>query len=161
MAFDAFIQIDGIPGESSDNEHKDWIEVLSYYHNVEQPVSNTASSAGGATAERVDFGQFFIVKQTDKATPKLLNAACTGKHIKKVILHVCRSGGDKQKYMEIEMEQVLISQFNQSGGGEFPTETVGFAPGTFRQTYIQQKRADGTPGGNVIAGWDLIANKVA
>ena len=27
MAFDAFIKIDGIPGESTDEKHKEWIEV--------------------------------------------------------------------------------------------------------------------------------------
>ncbi|WP_353327541.1 type VI secretion system tube protein Hcp, partial [Chitiniphilus shinanonensis] len=27
MAFDAFIKIDGIPGESTDDKHKDWIEI--------------------------------------------------------------------------------------------------------------------------------------
>jgi hypothetical protein len=26
-------------------------------------------------------------------------------------------------------------------------------------TYTQQKRADGTPGGNVAMGWDLTQNK--
>ena len=30
MAFDAFIKLDGIPGESSDDKHKDWIEILSF-----------------------------------------------------------------------------------------------------------------------------------
>ena len=30
MAFDGFIKIDGIPGESTDDKHKDWIEILSF-----------------------------------------------------------------------------------------------------------------------------------
>ena len=30
MAFDAFLKIDGIPGESTDDKHKDWIEILSF-----------------------------------------------------------------------------------------------------------------------------------
>ena len=29
MAFDAFLKVDGIPGESTDDKHKDWIEILS------------------------------------------------------------------------------------------------------------------------------------
>ena len=28
MAFDAFLKIDGIPGESTDDKHKDWIANL-------------------------------------------------------------------------------------------------------------------------------------
>ncbi len=34
--FDAYLQIDGIKGESQEDKHKDWIEVLSFSHNVTQ-----------------------------------------------------------------------------------------------------------------------------
>ena len=163
MAFDAFIKIDGIPGESTDAKHKDWIEVVSYNHKIEQPASSTASSVGGATAERVNHGTFNIVHQIDKATPKLLEACCTGKHIKEVIIELCRAGGDKIKYMEIKLEQVLISRVEAVGASEaglgYPTETVALSYGKIKWTYTQQKRADGAAGGNVSAGWDLTTNK--
>jgi len=163
MAFDAFIKIDGIPGESSDDKHKEWIEVLSFKHQIEQPASSTASSVGGATAERVNHGTFNIVHCLDKATPKLLEACCTGKHIKEVTIELCRAGGDKLKYMEIKLEQVLISSVADNGAstGEagFPSETVALSYGKIKWTYTQQKREDGAAGGNVSAGWDLTANK--
>lgn len=161
MAFDAFIKIDGIPGESTDAKHKDWIEVVSYNHKIEQPASSTASSVGGATAERVNHGTFNIVHQLDKATPKLLEACCTGKHIKEVVFELCRAGGDKIKYMEIKLEQVLISRVDEVGASEggFPTETIALSYGKIKWTYTQQKRADGSAGGNVSAGWDLTTNK--
>ncbi|MDR0564589.1 MAG: type VI secretion system tube protein Hcp, partial [Azoarcus sp.] len=153
MAFDAFLKIDGIPGESLDDKHQDWIEILSYHHGLIQPASATASSAGGASAERVTFGPFSITKQVDKATPKLFEAGCTGKHIKEITLEVCRSGSDKQKYLEIKMEQVLISAYNHEGGGDFPVESISFTPGRFKIVYSQQKRDSGALGGQVAAGW--------
>ncbi len=163
MAFDSFIKIDGIPGESTDEKHKEWIEIISYDHHIEQPASSTASSVGGATAERVNHGTFNIVHQLDKATPKLLEACCTGKHIKEVTIEFCRAGGDKVKYMEIKLEQVLISSLVESGSttgaSGFPTETVALSYGKIKWTYTQQKREDGSAGGNVSAGWDLTANK--
>ena len=163
MAFDSFIKIDGIPGESSDDKHKDWIELISYDHRIEQPASSTASSVGGATAERVNHGSFNFVHQLDKATPKLLEACCTGKHITEVTIEFCRAGGDKVKYMEIKLEQVLISAVTENGAstGEsgFPSETVSLSYGKIKWTYTQQKRQDGSAGGNVSAGWDLTANK--
>ena len=61
MAFDAFLKIDGVPGESTDDKHKDWIEVLSYSTGVSQKSSGSASTAGGASAERADFQDFSIV----------------------------------------------------------------------------------------------------
>ncbi|MFT3849330.1 MAG: type VI secretion system tube protein Hcp [Propionivibrio sp.] len=160
MAFDAFLKVDGIPGESTDDKHNDWIEITSYHQGVSQPASATASSVGGASAERVNFDAFSISKQVDKASPKLFEACCTGKHIKEVVIEVCRAGGDKQKYLEIRLEQVIISSYNQDGGGEFPAESVRFSAGKYKMTYSQQKRADGSLGGNVSGGWDLTQNKV-
>ncbi|SNS32448.1 type VI secretion system secreted protein Hcp [Noviherbaspirillum humi] len=163
MAFDSFIKIDGIPGESSDHAHQDWIEVLSYDHKLEQPASSTASSVGGATAERVQHGTFNFVHHLDKASPKLHDACCTGKHIKEVVVELCRAGGNKMKYMEIRMEQVMISRIEEQGAAAgdsgFPSEKVALSYGKIKWTYTQQKREDGSGGGNVSAGWDLTANK--
>lgn len=163
MAFDAFLKIDGIPGESTDEKHSEWIEILSFAHKLEQPAQATASSAGGATAERVNHAPYEITHSLDKASPKIYEACCTGKHIKEVTIELCRAGGDKVKYMEIKMEQVLISRVEPHGSANdsgFPAEKVSFSYGKIKWIYTQQKRSDGAGGGNVSAGWDLTANKV-
>ena len=162
MAFDAFLKIDGIPGESSDSRHADWIEILQFAHRMEQPASVTASSTGGATAERVNHGTFDIIHLVDKASPKIYDACCTGKHIKEVTIELCRAGGDKVKYMEIKLEQVLVSKVEAAGTANdegFPSEKVSFSYGKIKWVYTQQKRTDGLGGGNVNSGWDLTANK--
>jgi type VI secretion system secreted protein Hcp len=88
----------------------------------------------------------------------------TGKHIKEIVVEVCRSGGEKQKYYEIRMEQVLISNYSHdgenNGDAQFPTETIVFEPGKINVTYFQQKRTDGQSGGQIAAGWDAMQNKV-
>jgi type VI secretion system secreted protein Hcp len=164
MAFDAFLKIDGIPGESTDDKHKDWIEILSYGLDIEQPSSATDSSAGGGTTERVDLDDFEVAKHLDKASAKIYEFCCTGKHVKDVTLELCRAGGDKLKYLEVKMENVVISSAKANGQSEasdgFPTERVRFNFAKIKWTYTQQKRADGTGGGNVAGGWDLTANKV-
>jgi len=163
MAFDAFLKIDGIPGESTDSKHKDWIEVLSYSCGVSQRASASASSSGGATAERADFQDFSIVKALDKASPKLALACADGSHIKEITLELCRAGGDKVKYMEYKLTHSIVSSVRpggSAGGNEtLPLEEVSFNFGKVQWTYVQQKRADGSGGGNVAAGWDLQQNK--
>jgi type VI secretion system secreted protein Hcp len=81
-----------------------------------------------------------------------------------VTLELCRAGGDKLKYMEVKMEQVVISAAQPGGAAagndNLPTESINFNFGTIKWTYTQQKRSDGTGGGNVTGGWDLTANKV-
>jgi len=160
MAFDGFLKVDGAPGESKDHQHEDWIEILAFRHGAVQPVSRTVSSAGGAAAERVNFSPFRITKYVDKSSPKLWEACFTGRHIKEVVIQLHRSGGDKQKYLEIKMEQVLITNFDQRSSVSFPIEIINFVPGRISTTYSQQSREDGTLAGSVSAGWDLIANKV-
>lgn len=162
MAFDAFLKIEGIPGESSDDKHKDWIEILNFDHKLEQPASATANSSGGATAERVNHADFVIKKLLDKASPKIYEACCTGKHIPSVTIELCRASGDKLRYLEVVMEQVIVSKVVPTGtaGEGFPQESISFNYGKIKWTYTQQKRSDGSGVGNTVAGWDLTANKV-
>ncbi|MCC7212711.1 MAG: type VI secretion system tube protein Hcp, partial [Candidatus Brocadia sp.] len=86
-----------------------------------------------------------------------------GTHIKSVILELCRAGGDKVKYMEYKLSNCIISSVRpggSSGGAEtLPLEEVAFNFGKIEWSYTQQKRADGSGGGQVAAGWDLEKNK--
>ncbi len=163
MAFDAFLKIEGVPGESTDDKHKDWIEILSFNYGVTQRASGSASTGGGASAERANFADFTVVKALDKATPKIFEACATGKHIPTVTLELCRAGGDKVKYMEYKLSNVIISSSRPGGssqGGEtLPLEELSFNYGKIELAYTQQKRADGSGGGQVAAGWNLETNK--
>ncbi len=163
MPFDAFLKIDGIPGESTDDKHKDWIEILSFSSGVTQAHGGSASTAGGATAQRADFADFSIVKMLDKSTPKIFEACATGAHVKSITIELCRAGGDKVKYMEWKLSNSIISSYRPGGsahsGEALPTEEVSFNYGKIELTYTQQKRANGAGGGNISAGWDLEQNK--
>ncbi|EGH45795.1 putative type VI secretion system effector, Hcp1 family [Pseudomonas syringae pv. pisi] len=71
MSFDAFMTVDGVEGESLDDGHKGWVELLSYQYSAMQSISQTASSNGGAIAGAVLLGDFQISKYVDRAIPKL------------------------------------------------------------------------------------------
>jgi type VI secretion system secreted protein Hcp len=165
MAFDAFIKLDGIPGESSDDKHKDWIEVLSYSHGVSQASSGSASTGGGRSAERCNHSDFSIVKALDKSSPKIALACCNGTHIKEVKLELCRAGGEKTKYMEYKLSDAIITSARPGGssqGGEtLPLEEVSFSYGKIEWTYTATDAKTGAASGDVKANWDLTANKGA
>jgi type VI secretion system secreted protein Hcp len=159
MAFDTFIKIDGIEGESTDDKHAGWIEVVSYTSGVNQKASATASSVGGGSSERADFDDFAFVKQLDKASPKLALACADGTHINTIIVEVCRAGTEKVKYMEYKMSNCIISSVqNAGGGGDFPSESVTINFGKIEWAYTVQKRQGGGAAGNVAGGWDLQKN---
>lgn len=158
--FDGFVKIDGIEGESTDDKHQGWIEIQSFGTGHAQTVSRTASSVGGASAERADFHEFQFEKLLDKATPKLALACADGTHINKITVELCRAGTDKVKYMEFTLSDCIISQYLVCGDGEdaFPLETIGINYGKIQWAYTQQKRAGGGTAGQVAAGWDLEKN---
>jgi len=160
MAFDTFIKIDGIEGESTDDKHAGWIEVISYDSGVSQKASATASSAGGGSSERADFDNFSFIKQLDKASPKLAMACADGSHIDSIIVEICRAGTEKVKFMEYKMSNCIISSVKTSGGGgDFPGESVGINFGKIEWAYTVQKRQGGGAAGNVAGGWDLQKNR--
>ncbi|MFZ1987068.1 MAG: type VI secretion system tube protein Hcp [Desulfatitalea sp.] len=158
MAFDAFVKIDGIDGESTDEKHPDWIEVLDFGLGVKQKVSSTASSAGGASAGRAEFREIVIKKLVDKSSPGIALACADGTHIDEIILELCRAGTNKIKFMAYRLKNCIVSQVATTGGGNFPTETVRINFGQIQWVYTQQKRAGGQPAGNIATGWNLQRN---
>ena len=163
MAFDCFLKIEGVPGESTDDKHSDWIELLSFSHGVSQTSSGAASSGGGRSAERCDHQDFSVVKTLDKASPKLNLFCCNGKHISTVTVELCRAAEDKQKYMEYKMSDVIVTSVRPGGsaqGGEaLPLEEVNFNYGKIEWTYTETDHKTGQPKGDVASNWDLTANK--
>jgi type VI secretion system secreted protein Hcp len=163
MAFDAFLKIATVPGESTDDKHKDWIEVLSYSWGVSQTGSGSRSTAGARSSERCDHHDFSIVKVLDKASAKLFLSCCKGEHIKDVTLQLSRATGDKQQYMEYKLEDVIISSVRPGGSSHshesLPLEEVSFNYGKITLKYTATDHKTGKPGGNVEANWDLVANK--
>jgi type VI secretion system secreted protein Hcp len=86
MAIDVYLQIDGIKGESQDDKHKDWIEVIGVHWGIHQPRSATASTAGGHTAERVEMSDVSFSKLADLSSPILAQTCAMGKTIPKAKL---------------------------------------------------------------------------
>ena len=163
MAFDCFLKIDGVDGESTDDKHKMWIELLSFSHGVSQPSSGAVSSGGARSAERCDHQDFSVVKTLDKASPKLNLFCCNGKHIANVKVELCRATENKEKYMEYKMTDVIVASVRPGGsaqGGEaLPLEEVSFNYGKITWNYIETDHKTGKPGGNLETHWDLVTNK--
>jgi type VI secretion system secreted protein Hcp len=162
MAIDVYLQIDGIKGESQDDKHKDWIECTKVNWGVSQPRSATASTGGGHTAERCEHQEIAFTKLADLASPILLQTCSAGKTIPKAKLEFMRADGqgERIKYFEIELENVLIGGIKPSvAEGSIIQEDVGLKFSKIKWKYTQQKVTGGA-GGNTSGGWDLAANKV-
>ena len=72
MAFDAFVKIDGIEGESTDDRHPGWIEIVAYRSGHSMPISRRTRNTQGATIGKVDFDTFTFSKLLGKSSPLLM-----------------------------------------------------------------------------------------
>jgi type VI secretion system secreted protein Hcp len=159
MSADMFLKIDGVDGESTDDAHDKWIEVLSYSLGLSQPVSGV-SATGGRTGGRADFQDLAIVKTIDNATPDLNIKCAKGEHIPKVELELCLATGDKHTFMKYTLEDCIVTSISPGGsaGGETkPLENVSFAYGKIKWEYTPIDHT-GAPGSATDRTWNLEKN---
>ncbi len=151
-----------IPGESTDADHKDWVEVGFLMHDIAQPTSVTASSSGGHAIERCRHGEIGFQKDIDKSSVYLWEA-CSAAYAYDVEVQLFRASGTvRANYLTIKLTNAIISHVNtscpQSG---LPTETFGIKYAAITWLYKESK-ADGSANvANHFAGWDLSQNKIA
>jgi len=166
MATNCFLKLEtpNITGESTDSDHTGEIQVLSWSHSFNQPTSPTRSSAGGGSVEQANHADFSFTKYIDSATDDLLKQCWSGKSISKGTFTAFRADGDNKpvKYLEITMENIIVSNFSVSGGtGDIPVENVTLSYGTVQYSYIPQKKDDGTADGAQPVKHDLIKQAVS
>ena len=155
-AFDMFMKIESIPGESDSKNHKEWIEVLSYSHGITNSVELGPTRTGG----RSEHDDISVFKEIDKASPKLSLFCCTGNSIGNVKLELCRTDGEQERFMLYDLQDVIVTSVRPSGsveGGERPTEQVTLNYGKIEWTYTEFDDA-GQSQGNVQTHWDVLSN---
>jgi type VI secretion system secreted protein Hcp len=153
---DIFLALDGIPGESTDDKHKGEIDVEAFTFNARR---------GGATGTgKVKFAPFRVVKVYDASSPKLLQAAASGRHIRSATLSFRRSGdsGDVE-FLTYKLTDIVVSAYQQGGAnvdqralGSLEDE-IGLSPAKVQVTE-KTTAATGQAGPVVTASWDLKRN---
>lgn len=161
MAFDAFLKLDGIKGESQDAKHKGEIDLLSFHWGANQTGASAVGGGGGSG--KVHIQDISITKKADAASPLLFLNCASGSHIKEGTLVVRKAGGEQLEYLKIKLTDVLVSSYRPGGSAhgadDIPMEEVSLNFAKIEYSY-QPQGADGkAQGGPIMAGWDIKANK--
>jgi len=157
-AVDYFLKIDGIQGESVDSKHKGEIELESFSWGETNPG---AAGGGGGGAGKVHIQDLHFVTRVNKASPKLMLACATGKHIKQAVLTARKAGKAAQEFLVFKFTDLLVSSYQIGGSHDsdvVPTDQISFNFAKIELEYRPQK-ADGSLDAPVKAGWDVKANK--
>ena len=158
MAFDAFLKIDGIDGEATEEHHKKWIMIDSFSWGV---TNNVDVLGAGLTSGKAMVSGFSFSKLTDESSPKLALYCCTGKHIKSADLHLCQSSGDRVIWLTYNFTECIVSSFavgGAPGGSDRPAESLSihFAKWNFIYKPTDEK---GLLPGQKVSSFDLKLNK--
>jgi type VI secretion system secreted protein Hcp len=147
-AVDMFLKIADIMGESTDNSHRNEIDVLSWSWGVSGPIAgDTKKTAQPACAQPLSVSKF-----VDRATPPLVTHAALNTTIRSAKLTVRKAGANPIEFLVIDLAGVTVKALTNGGttNEDRMSEnlTLAFASATI--TYTPQK-TDGTADASVIA----------
>jgi type VI secretion system secreted protein Hcp len=156
MAVDAFLKLTDIKGESVVKGHEEEIDILSWSWSMSQ--QGTAHTGSGGGAGKVQVSDLVISKMTDAASPNVVKAICTGKHISEAVLTLRKAGETPLDYMVITLTDVLITSYSVGGGGDIPTESIGLTFASFKESYQPQDKTGGKKGGAIDVEYNIAEN---
>ncbi len=117
----AFLFIDGIPGDSIDEGHRNWIDLLSLSHSFEP---------GGLACDLT------MTKGLDQASPLLWAAAALGDPFAEMRLEAWRQGFDRRKIYELALATVQIKRVSTIDNAQTYAEMVALQAKTLTLSYF-------------------------
>lgn len=160
MADNIYLKLDGIPGSATDKGFEKQIMVQSFSFGAGVPVSGGTGNMADRTAGRASLADVSIVKPLDAATHQILHHLLKGKVIPKgVFTFVAATNNEAEKYLEVTLENIIISSLQQSSAGEKPTESVSFNYSKIEFSH-QVRDEKGTPQPKRVS-YDLKTNQAA
>lgn len=158
MAFDAYLDIEGVPGESTAKGMEKKMELLSFSFGGSNPTT-VGTGSTGLSGGKVSVSTFNVMKKSEAASAKLFKAMCNGDHYAKATVHLRKATGDggQAPFLVYTFTDVMVDslQWSGSGGGDdTPTESASFA---FAKVDIEYKAQDakGAVSTASKASWDL------
>jgi type VI secretion system secreted protein Hcp len=149
-----FLTLDSIEGDSKDARHAREIDVTAWSLGVTN--SETTYSGGGGGMGRADFTDLAVTKLLDKASPALMLAVASGRHIRSGTLTVTSGGPRPLDYLVIGLEDVLVTSclLADTADADRPAENVGLAFAKIHVTYTQPSPTGGAGAVSEFT-WDL------
>jgi type VI secretion system secreted protein Hcp len=115
MAFDAFLKLGDIKGESQVKGFEDQIQIESFHWGVANSGGSTGGGGGAGVATRQDF---VFTADSSKASPELFIASVTGEHIKEGLLTLRQAGAQQAAVSTIKLTDVTVAAYDQAGSSD-------------------------------------------
>jgi type VI secretion system secreted protein Hcp len=156
-----------LEGSSKAGGHENKIEVVSWNHAFNQPTTAATKSSDQQAVSRANHSDLTFTKYFDNASDDIMKACWTGQQMQTCIFQMYRSSGTTDtgastEYLKIELEDVIISNYSVSGGGdELPVENITLNYTKITYTFVPVDIESGEAGTQVPISHDLATNTIA
>jgi len=155
-----YMNVEGIKGEVTEDKHKEWIELNSLQFGVGRSITHAVGAGKTREASLPHVSEVVVTKMFDSSSVEFLRWSVGGAAGKKVKIDLV-TVGDKSShsYAQFEFENVLISGFSMSSGGDKPTESLSLNFTKFQLKYVPTDEAGKLAGKQPIVIYDLQTAK--
>lgn len=153
----AFLSLSGIQGESTNEQHKNEIDILSYDTSVALPPSTEPNRP----SSRLVCPPVTLMKNLDLASLVLAKKLVQGVHIPRGVLALQRAGANPSDYFILTMDEIVVSEFSQvtSADSSRVVEKVVLTARRYGFEYRPQSSTGGQDGVIKIR-WDCATGEV-
>lgn len=162
MAFDGYVSIETIPGESTAAGFEDQINIRDFHVKVTQTPSTLKNVKHAQATGRAELHEIEFTKQVDSSSPQLIIACAEGRHIPKAEFSFTRAGSTQQTYYKVILTDLLITEVDQLASHEVDDDLIREQVRLYyRQAeweYFQTDQVGGGISGSERVGWNQGAN---
>lgn len=152
-----YLKIDSIKGSSTDTNFSEQIELGSFQWGAGLGVGSPRG--GDRTTSEPSVSEITTTKTLDKASEGLFKALLKGDPVGKgTISFTAASKGESIAYATLELEDIIVSGYSMSSGGDFPSESISLNFTKFDWSFTGRDKTQGGSPTHLI--YNLVENKV-
>lgn len=152
------MKIEGVDGNVTSEKYKGWVDISSMQFGIGRGVGSPVGSDVDREASAPSVSEITCTKEMDKASSAIFELALWGEG-KKVEIHLVKTDKDSvEPFVKYELEDVLISGYSVSSGGDRPSESLSLNFTKITYIYIPMKDKNET-GDPFPVGYDLAKQK--
>jgi len=150
---EAFLWVEGIPGEAVEEQHKGWIELVGMTSRADRPAGS---------ASQKDSIQWTLLKHVDKATPLLYQACAQGRPVAQALIEMVLGEATNLRFYQITLSNVVFESISSSATAstsqsqEASFEDVRLRAEWVRWTYTVLQPQSGLPMQQIVSFWDQV-----
>jgi type VI secretion system secreted protein Hcp len=149
-----YLEVDGMQGSVTTQGFENQSELNSFQWGVSRSIGTAASGATARESSNPTVSEITVTKLADAASPDLANYALAGQLNKKFTIHfTTTTAGQVTEFLKHELENVGLSQFSVSSGGDLPMESMALNFTKITTTFTPMDPS--VAGNNKVVSYDL------